>query len=134
LNQKSVLDSLDVPTDKKWEDCNTETGNAMAKFDSRMNAAPMLVDLLNNNVKVLLYHGELDFICNWVGGEKAIDGVEWYGQGEWMKTSGKWENIGYGLMRKWNSLSFVKFSNAGHMVPMDQPENALKMMDQFINA
>lgn len=58
------------------------------------NAAPKLTDLLNNNVKVMLYHGELDFICNWVGGERAINGVEWYGQGEWMKE--RWQNIGYG--------------------------------------
>lgn len=44
LNQRSVLDSLGVPKDKKWEDCNGTVGNNMAKFDWRRNAAPMLVD------------------------------------------------------------------------------------------
>jgi len=134
LNQRTVMDALDVPKGMIWEDCNMTTNFNMAKFDWRRNAAPKLIDLLNNDVKVLMYHGDLDFICNWVGGEKAINGVEWYGQGEWMKTQGQWKNIGYGLMRKWNHLSFIKVSNAGHMVPMDQPENALKMMEDFITA
>merc|ERR1712151_1484815 len=102
----------------------------MAKYDSRRNAAPKLTDLLNNNVKVLLYHGDLDFICNWVGGEKAIDDVEWYGQHSFKKA--QFQNIGYGLRRRFRSLDFLKFSNAGHMVPMDQPGWALKMMAEFI--
>jgi serine carboxypeptidase-like clade 4 len=31
------------------------------------------------------------------------------------------------------SLSFVKVSESGHMVPMDQPRNAVEMLRRFIN-
>lgn len=114
----------------KWESCSNSVGSAMSN-DERTNSGPKLVDLLNNGIKVLLYHGELDFSCNWVGGEKAIDGVEWYAQNEWLKT--KFKNVGYGLARNYQNLWFIKFSAAGHMVPQDQPENSLKMLDWFMN-
>lgn len=131
MNQDSIKEALGVPKDIDYEICNSEVGNHMRKFDWRMNAAPKLVDLLNNDVKVMLYHGDLDMICNWVGGQMAIDGVEWYGQNEFKKET--FQNIGFGLERKFRSLKFIKFSNAGHMVPMDQPKSALKMMMDFIN-
>ena len=31
-------------------------------------------------------------------------------------------------------LSFVKMSESGHMVPMDQPRNAVEMLRRFISA
>jgi carboxypeptidase C (cathepsin A) len=77
-----------------------------------------------------MYNGDLDFVGNWVGGEKSINGLEWVGQSEWQKVG--FQNIGYGLKRELANLAFIKFSNAGHMVPMDQPENALKMLNWFI--
>ena len=76
-----------------------------------------------------MYNWDLDFVCNWVGGEKTIDGIEWVGQSELQKVG--FENIGYGLKRELANLAFIKFSNAGHMVPMDQAENALKMVNWF---
>jgi len=132
LNQRAVLDSLDVPKDEKWESCNGVVGDNMAQGDWRENAIPMLSDLLNNDIPVMMYHGDLDFICNWMGGEQAAKGIEWYGKQQFGTAA--FENIGYGLKKSYNSLSFVKFSNAGHMVPMDQPESALKMMKEFIGA
>lgn len=132
LNQDIIREALGVAKGTKWSNCNGTVGDHMAKFDWAKNAAPQLVDLLNNDVKVLMYHGDLDFICNWVGGEKAIDGVEWYGQHTWKQAA--WKNKGYGLHRKFRSLEFIKFSNAGHMVPMDQPAHALEMMAEFISS
>jgi carboxypeptidase C (cathepsin A) len=38
-----------------------------------------------------------------------------------------------GDVREHGGLSFVKISEAGHMVPMDQPRNALTMIQRFVN-
>jgi carboxypeptidase C (cathepsin A) len=127
---RSVRAGQGVPSSKIWENCNDTVGGEIAKADWRQNAIPKLVDLANGGVKVLMYNKDLDFVCNWVGGEKTINGLEWVGQSEWQNIG--FQNIGYGLKRELASLAFIKFSNAGHMVPMDQPENALKMVNWFI--
>ena len=35
-------------------------------------------------------------------------------------------------MRQHGNLHFLRVYEAGHMVPMDQPENALEMIKRFI--
>jgi len=35
-------------------------------------------------------------------------------------------------MRQIDNFHFLRVFNAGHMVPMDQPENALAMLDRLI--
>jgi len=35
-------------------------------------------------------------------------------------------------MRQFGNLHFLRVYDAGHMVPMDQPVNALKMIDMLI--
>ena len=43
-----------------------------------------------------------------------------------------WNNGG-GLARNARGLNFLQVYNAGHMVPSDQPEQALMMIRQFLN-
>jgi len=77
-----------------------------------------------------MYNGDLDFVCNWIGGERVADSLEWIGQPEFQNV--KYKNIGYGLRRELANFAFIKVSNSGHMVPMDQPEHALEMLHWFI--
>jgi len=130
MNLHSVKATLGVEN-TKWTSCNATVGAYMAKYDWIKNSAPQFKDLLSSGKKVLLYHGELDMICNWAGGESAANSIEWPGEVQWQ--SAPWKNAGYGLKREYQNFSFVKFSDAGHMVPMDQPENAFKMIKWFID-
>lgn len=41
------------------------------------------------------------------------------------KPAGEYKNV--------DNLTFLKVYEAGHMVPMDQPLNAVEMLNQFIN-
>eukprot|EP00729_Bicosta_minor_P014982 gene14982-10299_t len=59
--------------------------------------------LLKAGISVLIYAGDADF------GDKA------------------------GSARSWNGFTFLQVNNAGHMVPMDQPVNALAMVETFIS-
>ena len=38
-----------------------------------------------------------------------------------------------GTARTASGLTFLQVNNAGHMVPMDQPENALAMVNTFLS-
>merc|ERR1712226_225663 len=131
MNSKRVKTDLGVDEKITWETCNGPVGEALSKNDARTNAAPKLEDTLNAGLKVWIYHGDLDFICNWIGGEKAIGDIDWYGRNEFVKT--KYVNAGYGLKKQYKNLRFIKFSNSGHMVPLDQPENAFKMLKEFVD-
>lgn len=99
--------------------------------DMTVNDAPLLTELLNSGIKVLAYNGDLDWICNWIGGQYWVNDLDWKGKEQFNEI--KFSNIGYGLKRQYENFAFVRFSDAGHMVPMDQPKNALLMLTQFMD-
>jgi carboxypeptidase C (cathepsin A) len=43
------------------------------------------------------------------------------------------DNADAGWARTYGNLTFVQVKNAGHMVPLDQPSNALDMTNRFLN-
>lgn len=58
--------------------------------------------------------------------------MPWSGQKEFVAAS----NVSFlvdgkeaGILKNHGPLTFLKFLNAGHLVPMDQPEAALKMLE-----
>ena len=38
-----------------------------------------------------------------------------------------------GRFRNYKNFTFMRVYDAGHMVPMDQPANALKMINEFMD-
>ena len=42
------------------------------------------------------------------------------------------EDLGWAASQKYENFEFLRVYDAGHMVPMDQPESALKMLNRFI--
>ena len=46
-----------------------------------------ITTLLNSGVKVLVYSGDKDFICNWRGGEKWTHEAVWDHSDEFKKAS-----------------------------------------------
>ena len=128
LNRQDVQEALGV-AGRKWESCNMEVHTAML-MDWGTNAAPNVAKLIKAGLKVLIYNGDKDYICNWMGGEIWVKEMEWDHQEEF--NSLDYQDIGYAKSLKLGNFEFLRFLNAGHMVPMDQPENALKMLDRLV--
>lgn len=99
-------------------------------MDWGTNAAPNVSKLLAAGKKVLIYNGDKDYICNWVGGEAWVKEMEWEHKEEF--NSLDYEDIGYAHVMRLQNFEFMRFLDAGHMVPMDQPESALKMLDRLV--
>jgi carboxypeptidase C (cathepsin A) len=82
-------------------------------------AAPYTAQLLERGVRVLLYAGSYDLICNWVGNEIMSRSLEWTGQDAYGKAEMKeWMVDGRkaGKVRSYGPLTFATIYAAGHLV------------------
>ncbi|KAF9996952.1 hypothetical protein BGZ65_007467 [Modicella reniformis] len=105
--------------------------------DIMRSAAWMVSRLLQQGIKVLLHQGIFDFRDAVAGSNAWIEQLEWPGQGEFLKTEREiWVHEGKlaGYVIKVPGLSRVVLLGAGHLVPMDQGENALAMIKSFMES
>merc|ERR1712061_674021 len=103
--------------------------------DWMVNYHTLLPDLLHDGIKVLIYAGDCDYICNWLGNKAWTKVLDWDGKDEFNKASDNdWQMDGKTVarLRKARSFHFMQVFEAGHMVPMDQPAVALAMVNAFI--
>jgi len=129
LEQPAVQTALGV-SGRPWSECNN-TVHTELSADWITDFTATLGTLINSGLRVLIYHGDKDFICNWRGGETLTENIPWAGQDEFNKQNYTvYEN--FGEYKHLDNLTFYRVYNAGHMVPMDQPLAALNMLDKFI--
>ncbi|KAG8342305.1 putative Serine carboxypeptidase [Trypanosoma vivax] len=140
MNRKDVQISLGaVPTN--WKACNDEV-YSMFDVDFYKNFNYTIPALLKDGIRVMIYAGDCDFICNWIGNKAWVMDLEWPGKIDFEKADDKpfhrSDGSVAGLIRSVPStkspilLSFVQVYDAGHMVPMDQPESASVLINNFM--
>ncbi|XP_010486643.1 PREDICTED: serine carboxypeptidase-like 49 [Camelina sativa] len=133
LNLKSVRKSLGVG-DIDFVSCSTSVYQAML-VDWMRNLEVGIPELLEDGINLLVYAGEYDLICNWLGNSRWVNAMDWSG-----KTNfGAAEAVPFmvdgkeaGSLKTYEQLSFLKVRDAGHMVPMDQPKAALAMLKRWM--
>ncbi|KAL0072887.1 prepro-carboxypeptidase Z [Phycomyces blakesleeanus] len=99
------------------------------------NFAPDVTDLLNSGVRVLIYAGDADYLCNWYGNKAWTDELPFKGSKKYQSKSLRpWKVNGkeVGQVKSASNLSFIRVYDAGHMVPAYQPEAALSMFTTWI--
>ncbi|KAJ9684715.1 hypothetical protein PVL29_016940 [Vitis rotundifolia] len=132
LNQKPVRAALGVG-DIEFVPCSPAVYQALL-MDWMRNLEVGIPDLLDDGIKLLVYAGEYDLICNWLGNSRWVHAMEWGGQLEFQAAPEVPFVIGdskAGLMKIHGPLTFLKVHDAGHMVPMDQPRVALEMLKRW---
>ena len=137
LNLASTRKTLHVTAASgKWTSCNMKV-HAKFNYDWMKSFNQLVTPMVESGVKVLVYAGDADFIVNWMGCKAWTLALEWKHQEafqsakdlEWTHdVSGKV----IGKIRSVAGLTFVQVFEAGHMVPMNQPENALQLLDDFL--
>ncbi|EPS70311.1 hypothetical protein M569_04452, partial [Genlisea aurea] len=137
LNLKSVKEALGVGQDIDFVSCSTAVYDEMAN-DFMKNYEDAIPQLLRNGIRTLIYAGEYDLICNWLGNERWVEEMVWEGQAEFRRSTAEGFTVDgreMGLKRTTSihgELTFLKVYNAGHLVPMDQPKASLEMLRRFI--
>jgi cathepsin A (carboxypeptidase C) len=130
FKRDDVLAELGV-SGRSWEQCNMAVHTALITDWSTdgMSKVSELVDA-PENYKVLIYHGDKDYICNWEGGRDWTEKMPWSKKTDYnAMTMTKCDE---GECKELRNFKFAKVADAGHMVPMNQPEVALNMMNKFI--
>lgn len=92
--------------------------------------------VLDSDRRVLVYSGKEDFICNYLGGLEWANTTKWSRMEQFQKAPfTDWTINGElaGEAKTYGPLTFLEVENAGHMVPRDQPQNALDMLKRFLN-
>merc|ERR1712050_491330 len=133
LNRPEVQKQLGVS--KKWASCNMAVNLLFVSAgDWMINYQDLIPDMLADGIKTLIYAGDVDYICNWLGDMKWTQAMEWPHKADFnaapnndYKLNGKT----VAKLRSSNGFNFMQVFNAGHMVPMDQPEVALQMVKDF---
>lgn len=132
LNQTKVREALGVGN-QKFLSCSPLVYEAilMDWMESKENK---IARLLEDGIQILVYAGEFDLICNWLGNSMWTAALPWSGQIEYARAPWKKfevNGIEAGLVTGFKNLNFVKVQDAGHMVAMDQPRIALEMFRRW---
>ena len=78
-----------------------------------------LAELLARNVRVLIYVGTYDWICNWISNKMMVERLEWAGQAGFLEAEWRdWkaESEASGITKDYGPLTFATIYSAGHMV------------------
>ncbi|KAL8642100.1 MAG: hypothetical protein Q9228_001185 [Teloschistes exilis] len=149
LNQAHVVEALGAETNG-YDSCNFDVNRNFLLAGDWMQPFHRLVPGILEEVPVLVYAGDADFICNWLGNHAWTEALEWPGQKAFNKvpledlvltadyptTSPEGNKLVRGTkvgeVKSSGNFTFMRLHAAGHMVPFDQPEASLDFFNRWI--
>lgn len=125
-----------IEVNQRYKECADPPYEAL-KHQDGLGVAPQITRLLESNVRLMFYNGMNDLVCNHVGTEKALMTLQWSQTDKWsLAPRFTWslsnDSPPVAYVHEYQNLAFLKIPEAGHMVPQDQPEVALRMMQTFL--
>lgn len=95
-----------------------------------------LEEIVSSGVRVGLFYGDADYICNWFGGQAISLALNYTHSKEFAAAGYEpfvWGDQQYGETREYGNFSFTRIYEAGHEVPYYQPAAALTMFDRMLS-
>lgn len=99
-----------------------------------------LVPGLIKEMPVLVYAGDADFICNWLGNKAWTEALDYpdhkkYAAAEMkdLHIDGDKDQRKIGAVKSYGNFTFIQIHAAGHMVPLDQPEASLEFFNRWLS-
>ncbi|MFC5730814.1 MULTISPECIES: S10 family peptidase [Nocardioides] len=136
LDRPDVREALHVDlAAPAWADTSKRVGFLLEKGEQDSVAG--LYPALFERLRVLIYNGVFDMDCNFMGTDAWICALDWSFRDEFLSTSRiPWlvDGVLAGRFRRARTLTQLLVDGAGHLVPMDQPQNALRLLEQFLGS
>ncbi|XP_014452524.1 lysosomal protective protein [Alligator mississippiensis] len=130
LNRDDVRQALHIPSSlPNWELCSSQVRTHYKRI--YMDMAPFYQTLLKHDLRALVYNGDVDMVCNFLGSEKFVESLN----KPMLKSYQPWyyNNQIAGFFNEYEKITFLTVKGAGHMVPQYKPGQALKMFQCFLS-
>ncbi|KAF8639214.1 hypothetical protein AX17_001699 [Amanita inopinata Kibby_2008] len=125
-----------IGADVQYQECpNAPYEPFVTTGDDARTLLPELAALVDSKLKVLIWAGDADIICNWVGVQASVLSMSWYGQQTLQNTpltNMTINNEAVAQIQNVDNYSFARVFAAGHEVPAFQPEAALEIFRQIV--
>lgn len=136
LNQDSVQKALGVEV-SSYDSCNFDINRNFLFQGDWMQPFHRLVPGILEKIPVLIYAGDADYICNWLGNQAWAEALEWPGQKAYNKVKMSDlllsdDNSKIGEVKSSGNFTFLRLHAGGHMVPHDQPAASLDMLNRWL--
>ncbi len=140
-----------------WIECNPRVSSSLSSSIEDASVT-LLPDLLDKGLKVLIFAGDQDLICNHIGLERMIENLQWQGSrgfsvrarvgssdfvgprltcvpSQTSSARQKWlvNDTAAGTWQEDRNLTYVSVAGASHMVGVDAPVASHDMMLRFMN-
>jgi cathepsin A (carboxypeptidase C) len=137
LNKKEVMKAVGAEV-STYDSCNFDINRNFLLQGDWMKPYHRLVPDILKQIPVLIYAGDADYICNWLGNKAWTEALEWSGKKDYNKAEtkdlllgGKGDKIGD--FKTSGNLTFVRIHGGGHMVPYDQPEPSSDFFNRWLS-
>ncbi|XP_060591546.1 lysosomal protective protein-like isoform X2 [Ruditapes philippinarum] len=135
MNTGPVRAALHIsPFAQDWDVCSAVVGGGYVRL---YNDVTMFYrKVLDAGKKVLVYNGDVDMACNFLGDEWFVEALNlpvvterkpWY-----VEDSTGTKQVA-GFVKQFKQLTLTTIRGAGHMVPQDKPVAALEMISSFLH-
>ena len=117
-------------------ECNDQVYDHL-QLDEMLLVSSDLFPFINDNIRMIIYNGQFDFICNHYGTSEYLKQIDFDFQQEYKAQRYMWivnnQTAGYSRTANHNNFIYLLGLGGSHMYPMDQPINALDMLSRFMN-
>ncbi|KXN82867.1 Carboxypeptidase S1 [Leucoagaricus sp. SymC.cos] len=135
LNQPQIRSKIGAEV--KYSECpDAPFERFVTTGDDARSLLPLLAELVDAKMKILIWAGDADINCNWLGGHASALAMDWYGKERIKNTPFKNMTINgkaVAAIQNVDNFSFARVYEAGHEVPAFQPEAAFEIFRQIIN-
>jgi len=137
LNRDDVMKTLGAEV-SSYASCNMDINRNFLFQGDWMQPFHRLVPGILEEIPVLIYAGDADFICNWLGNLAWTNELEWPGHKDYKKAPLDdlkllADSSKIGSVKSSGNLTFMRLHAAGHMVPYNQPEASLDMLNRWLS-
>ena len=138
LNRPEVMKALGAEV-STYEGCNFDINRNFLFQGDWMKPYHRLVPGLLEKIPVLVYAGDADFICNWLGNLAWTEHLAWpgkraYNEAELKDLRVEGDNpTKIGSVKSAGNFTFIRLHAGGHMVPHDQPLASLETFNRWLS-
>lgn len=134
LRREDVMRALNTyAPDKQWDECVSRVHGTFTARNST-SAYELLPDILEE-IPVMMFNGDKDYICNHLGNEQLIAALEWNGalgfSRDLMPSKWSLNDVEVGEVTAERNLTYVRVYDSSHMLAFDQPLQARVLVNVF---